>query len=112
MMATTGHVPHPSPHPSRHRSLHRAQNPAGALSAVLGALGFAALVWAWLVTAAIDPPGWLRVPGLLLLPVGALGSLGVGVIGLLVPPRRWAAVGLTLGVLTFVGLLVLQLRYG
>jgi hypothetical protein len=35
----------------------------------------------------------------------------VGVIGLLTPPRRWAAVGLTLGILTLVGLLVLQLRY-
>ena len=106
-MATTGHVPHPS----RHRALHRSGNPAGELSAILGAAGFGALVWAWLLTAAIDPPAWVRVPGLLLLPVGALGSLGAGVIGLLAPPRRWAAVGLTLGVLTFVGLLVLQLRY-
>ena len=106
-MTITGHVPH-----LRVQRAHRSENPAGALSAVLGLLGFAALVWAWLLTTTIDPPAWVRVPGLLLLPVGALGSLGVGVIGMLTAPRRWAAVGLTLGVLTFVGLLVLQLRYG
>lgn len=107
-MTITGRVPH---QPVR-RALHRAENPAGALSALLGAVGFAALVWAWLLTTTIDPPTWVRVPGLVLLPIGSLGSLGVGVIGLLTPPRRWAAVGLTLGILTVVGLLVLQLRYG
>lgn len=53
-----------------------------------------------------------RAPGLVLLPIGSLGSLGVGVIGLLTPPRRRTGVGLTLGILTIVGLLVLQLRYG
>lgn len=106
-MTTTGHLPHLSPH----RAWHRSANPAGALSALLGAAGFAALVWAWLLTTSVDPPAWISAPGLLLLPVGALGSLGAGLIGLLTPPRRWAAVGLTLGVLTFVGLLVLQLRY-
>lgn len=102
----------PVPHPPVHRGLHGSENPAGVLSAILGAVGFAALVWAWLLTTTIDPPVWVRAPGLVLLPIGSLGSLGVGVIGLLSPPRRWAAVGLTLGVLTLVGLLVLQLRYG
>lgn len=103
-MTITGHVPHPG--------LHRAENPAGTLSAVLGVLGLAALLWAWLLTTTLDPPSWVRIPGLVLLPVGSLGSLGVGVIGLLTPPRRWAAVGLILGTLTLVGLLLLQLRYG
>lgn len=103
-MTITGHVPHPA--------MRRTDNRVGALSAVLGALGFASLVWAWLLTTSIDPPAWVRVPGLVLLPFGSLGSLGLGVIGLLEPPRRWAAVGLTLGVLTLLGLLVLQLRYG
>ena len=103
-MTITGHVPH--------RALHRSENPAGALSAILGVVGFAALVWAWLLTTTIDPPTWVRAPGLVLLPIGSLGSLGVGVIGLLTPPRRWAAVGLTLGTLTLLGLLLLQLRYG
>jgi hypothetical protein len=109
-MTTIGPVPHPPAHRLRH-PFHRAENPAGVLSTVLGLVGFAALVWAWLLTT-IDPPNWVRVPGLVLLPIGSLGSLGVGVIGMLAPPRRWAAVGLTLGALTLLGLLLLQLRYG
>ena len=92
--------------------VHRARNPAGALSAILGALGFAGFVWTWLVSTAIDPPTWLRVPGLLLMPIGTLGSLGIGVVGLLTRPRTWAAVGLTLGVLSVVGLTLLEVRQG
>jgi hypothetical protein len=103
-MTMTGHV--------RPGLTHRAQNPAGAVSAILGALGFAGFVWAWLVSAAIDPPAWIRAPGLLLLPIGTLGSLGIGVVGLLARPRMWAAVGLTLGVLSLVGLTVLELGTG
>lgn len=110
-MTMAGRVPHPVHH-LLHHPLHRAANPAGVMSTILGLVGFAALVWAWLLTTTIDPPTWVRVPGLVLLPIGTLGSLGVGVIGMLAPPRRWAAVGLTLGVLALVGLLVLQLRYG
>jgi hypothetical protein len=102
-MTLTGHI--------RPDLVHRARNPAGALSAILGALGFAGFVWTWLVTAAIDPPSWVRVPGLLLLPVGMLGALGAGVIGLLARPRASAAVGLILGVLSLVGLTLLELRY-
>jgi hypothetical protein len=102
-MTMTGHI--------RPDLMHRARNPAGVLSAILGALGFAGFVWTWLVTAAIDPPTWIRVPGLLLLPVGTLGSLGIGVIGLLTRPRAWAAVGVILGVLSLVGLTVLEFRY-
>lgn len=111
-MTITGRVPHLTARGQPRHPFHRAANPAGVLSTVLGLVGFASLVWAWLLTTTIDPPTWVRVPGLLLLPIGALGSLGVGVIGMLAPPRRWAAVGLTLGVLTIVGLLLLQLRYG
>jgi hypothetical protein len=103
-MTITGHVQHPV--------LRHARNPAGALSAALGAIGFAALVWAWLLTTTLDPPTWVRAPGLVLLPIGSLGSLAAGVVGLLTTPRRWAEVGLALGVLTLVGLVVLQVRYG
>jgi hypothetical protein len=96
--------------PIQHPAIRHARNPAGALSAVLGAIGFAALVWAWLLTTTIDPPNWVRVPGLLLLPIGSLGSLGAGVVGMLTRPRTWAEVGLALGVLTLAGLVVLQVR--
>ena len=103
-MTITGHI-----HPPL---IDHARNPVGVLSAVLGGIGLAALVWAWLLTTSIDPPPWVRAPGLLLLPVGVLGSLSSGVVGLLSRPRFWAAVGLTLGVLTFAGLVVLEVRYG
>lgn len=103
-MTITGHI-----HPPM---LDHARNPVGVLSAVLGGIGLAALVWAWLLTTSIDPPPWVRAPGLLLLPVGVLGSLSSGVVGLLTRPRFWAAAGLALGVLTLAGLVVLQVRYG
>jgi hypothetical protein len=102
-MTTAGHIQQPAS-----RGTH---NRAGELSAVLGAAGMAALVWAWMLTTSIDPPNWVRAPGLMLLPFGSLGSLSAGAVGLLTPPRRWAAVGLTLGCLTLVGLLLLELRY-
>lgn len=103
-MTITGHI--------QHQLVPHARNRAGALSAALGAAGFAALVWAWLLTTTLDPPTWVRVPGLVLLPIGSLGSLAAGAVGLLTPPRKWAEVGLALGVLTLVGLVVLQVRYG
>jgi hypothetical protein len=102
-MTMTGHL--------RPGLSHRTGNPAGVLSAILGGLGFAGFVWTWLVTAAIDPPAWVRVPGLLLLPLGTLGSLGIGVVGLLTRPRGWAAVGLTLGLLSVVGLSILEVGH-
>ena len=103
-MTITGHIHHPL--------TDHARNPVGVLSAVLGGVGLAALVWAWLLATSIDPPPWVRAPGLLLLPVGVLGSLSAGTIGLLTRPRFWADVGLALGVLTLVGLALLQVRYG
>lgn len=92
--------------------LHRTDNTIGTMAAILGAVGLAALVWAWLVSTSLDPPAWVRAPGLLLLPVGMIGSLACGSVGMLNTPRRWAATGLGLGVVTVVGFVVLMLADG
>jgi hypothetical protein len=111
---TTGN---PSQSPQRHtpaelprRDRRRA---AGIWSAVLGALGLAALAWVWVVSQpGINPPHWARVAGMIWLPVGVIGAPLAGAAGLRGPARTWAVTGIVLAVLTVAGLIVLETTAG
>lgn len=94
------HTPADLPRRDRRRA-------AGIWSAVLGALGLAALAWVWVVgQPGIDPPHWARVAGMIWLPVGVIGAPLAGAVGLRGPARTWAVTGIVLAVLTVAGLIV------
>ncbi len=76
-------------------------------STVLGALALAAVGYAALLTYVIDPPNWIRVVGLSLLPIGWAGAVITGVSARNGPGRAWALTGLALAALTAVALTVL-----
>ena len=84
---------------------------AGLLSAVAGLVALAAFVWAWLLSTVLDPPNWVRVPGLLLLPVGLGVAIGAGLAGRRGAGRPWALAGLALVLVTVAGLVALAVAY-
>jgi hypothetical protein len=75
----------------------------GVVSTIFGGLALAAVVWGWLLTFVIDPPNWIRIVGVSLLPIGIVVGLGAGLAGLRRPAARpWALAGLTLVVVAVV----------
>ena len=76
-------------------------------STVLGALALAAVGYAALLTYVIDPPNWIRLVGMTLLPIGWTGALIAGVSARNGPGRVWALTGLALAAVTAVALVVL-----
>lgn len=59
------------------------------------------------LTYVIDPPNWIRVVGLSLLPIGWAGAVVAGVSARRGPGRVWALTGLALAAVTAVALVVL-----
>ena len=85
----------------------------GTASVVLGLVGLAALGYAWLLsTPDVDPPNWLRVVGLVWLPVGFFGALLTGVLALGGPGSSRGVVGLLLVAAMVAAVTALQLVYG
>lgn len=76
-------------------------------STVLGALALAAVGYAALLTYVIDPPNWIRVVGMSLLPIGWAGALITGVSARNGSGRVWALTGLALAAVTAGALVVL-----
>ena len=77
-------------------------------AAVLGLLGLAGFAWLWVVTATpIDPPEWLRIAGIWLLPIGIVGALVAGIPALRGSGRALAVVGLVAAGLALVGFVLL-----
>ena len=82
---------------------------SGLVSIVCGVVAVLALLWTWVLSVSdvLDPPDWVRIPGILLMPmalvVGGAAALqarqGTG--------RRRATVGLGLLALTVLGFIVL-----
>ena len=81
----------------------------GRYSIVLGALALGALAWTWALSVLPDlnPPNLVRIPGILLLPVGVLAGLATGVVALRGDGHRDAVIGLALAGLAVVGFVVL-----
>lgn len=69
----------------------------GVSATLLGLVGFAGFAWTWILTAApMDPPEWLRIAGVWLMPIGIFGAFIAGIVGLRGPGRPWAIAGLVL----------------
>lgn len=86
---------------------------AGRLSAVFGLLALAAFAWLWVLSATpFDPPNWVRILGLVFLPIGLVGALVTGIAGVRRPPRAWAVVGLAAAGATIVAFVLLVTLYG
>ena len=83
----------------------------GIASTVLGVLALLGFAWTGVLTATpIDPPEWLRIAGVWLMPIGLIGALVTGILALRGPGKPWAIVGLVLAgvaVLAFVLLISL-----
>jgi hypothetical protein len=75
----------------------------GIAAAVSGLIGLAGFAWLWLVTATpIDPPGWARIIGIWLMPIGIVGALAAGISSVRGSGRPWAIAGLVLAGVTVV----------
>lgn len=85
----------------------------GKATIVLAALGMASVLWMWWMTAgSVDPPDWLRVGGHVFIPVGILGALGTGTVGMLTDSgRRLSQIGLLLAALDVVAFVVVYNAY-
>ena len=82
---------------------------AGRLSVAFGIAALAALAWTWALSTLADfnPPDWIRIIGILVLPVAILGSVVTGVQGLRGSARQPAIVGLVIAGLVVLGFVVL-----
>lgn len=80
----------------------------GRWCAVLGLVSLAALVWLWVLSATpLDPPNWVRILGLVWLPVGVVGALFTGIPALRGEGRPGALVGLIAAAVTVIAFVVL-----
>ena len=80
----------------------------GVLCVTFGALGAAAFLWlAALSLTDFNPPDWIRILGVVWLPIGVAGSLITGVVGRHGPHRVAVTIGLALTALTLIGFVVL-----
>lgn len=80
----------------------------GRWSATLGLIGAAAFVWLWLLSATpLDPPDWIRILGLVFLPVGVIGAMITGIPAVRGAGRPAALVGLIAAALTVIAFIVI-----
>ncbi|MDC5696275.1 hypothetical protein OO014_03325 [Intrasporangium calvum] len=90
------------------RAAGRRADLIGLVALVLGFAAVAALIWLWALTLPnVNPPNWVRILGVLWLPVGVVGAGWAGLLGLRGPGRRWSVVGLSLAGLAVVGFVTL-----
>lgn len=93
---------------SRTYASPRETNRYGVLCTAFAAIAAAALVWLWSLTLpGFNPPNWIRILGVVWLPIGSAGSVMTGILGRRGPGRIWVVVGLTLVVLTLAGFIIL-----
>ena len=83
---------------------------SGLLSIAFGVLALVGLGWTWVlsVSEVVDPPNWIRIPGILLLPAGLIAAVAFGLQARQGTGRERGLVGLVLAaasVLVFVVLL-------
>ena len=80
----------------------------GVTSAILGLIGLAGFAWTWLLTAGpFDPPEWLRIAGVWLMPIGIVGALVTGIMAVRGAGRGWAITGLVLAGAAVLGFVLL-----
>ena len=73
----------------------------------------AAFCWTWALSVTDwNPPNWIRIPGVLALPVGAAVSAGSAIGGRRSAPRGLAAAGLALTAADLIGFIVLLVVLG
>ncbi|GAA4378126.1 hypothetical protein [Agromyces bauzanensis] len=78
---------------------------------MFGLVALAAFAWLWVLSATpLDPPNWVRILGLVFLPIGLLGAVVTGIAGLR-GARGWAVFGLVAAGLTIVAFIVLNIRF-
>ena len=78
----------------------RAPRWVGVSAAVMGVIGLAGFAWTWVLSATpLDPPEWLRIAGVWLMPVGILWALIAGIAGLRGAGRPWAVAGVVMAVI-------------
>lgn len=69
----------------------------GTASATFGGVALAAMAWLWLLTLPeVNPPNFIRILGLIWLPIGAVVSVATGLLARRGGGRVGALVGLTL----------------
>jgi hypothetical protein len=85
----------------------------GIVCVVFGALAVAALCWTWALSATdLNPPNWIRIPGVLALPIGVMVSAGSAIRGRRTAPRGLIAAGLALTAVALIGFIVLLVILG
>lgn len=95
---------------TRHTSRDTGSGRAGTLTLVLGVLALAATLFTYVLSLSdlVNPPHWVRVMGLVWLPIGFFGTPIAYTIARKGPGRHRAVVGLAIasvGLLSFVALL-------
>ena len=91
-------------------TLTRDTQRSGLLSIVFGVLALLGLGWTWVLSVSdvLDPPNWVRIPGILLMPAGLIAAVAFGLQARQGTGRQRGTVGLVLAalvVLAFVALL-------
>lgn len=82
---------------------------SGLLSIVFGALALLGFVWTWVLSVSdvLDPPNWIRIPGILLMPVALVAAVAAGLQARQGTGRRRGDVGLVLAALVVLAFVVL-----
>lgn len=80
----------------------------GTLCAAFGAVAVAAFLWLLsLMLPDFNPPNWIRILGVVWMPIGVAGALVTGYLGRNGPDRSRVVIGLSLAALTVIGFIVL-----
>ena len=82
---------------------------SGLLSIVFGVLALLGLAWTWVLSVSdvLDPPSWIRIPGILLMPAALIAALAAGLQARQGTGRRRGDVGLVLAGLVVLAFVVL-----
>jgi hypothetical protein len=82
---------------------------SGLVSVVCGVVAVLALVWTWVLSVSdvLDPPDWVRIPGILLMPAALVVGLAAALQARQGNGRRHGTVGLGLVALVVLGFIVL-----
>jgi len=81
----------------------------GTACAIFGVLAVAALVWLWSLTLrGFNPPNWIRIFGVVWLPIGVVGAVLTGIPGFRSSDRGKVGVGLSLAALAVIGFIALM----